>query len=176
MEGSLIRAFQPREKTKRPSSLWLGASSLRSFDARIIARASAPFGPRSSSVLLLPAIALLAVFTAACGGEPDDRGAGGPPQGVCDLSAIAASLIGPAGSCPPKRIVVDTESKTIERYGQSDWEDDQACTQFELEGDGCSGACAPMSCSLEGELVRCDPRCSRERITCFILPESACLP
>lgn len=121
-------------------------------------------------------LALIAV--AGCGPEtPEDLdGSIHARGGICDLGAIARSLIGPAGSCPPKRVLVDTKAGSLERFEQASWSDDQACTLFELEGPGCDTACAPVRCVLDGDEVICDGRCSRERITCYILPESACSP
>jgi len=136
------------------------------------ARGTASLRPR------LPALAgLILLLGMAPGCGPDDGDpvpAGG--AGICDLGSIASSLIGPEGRCPPKRVLIDTEAGKLHRFEQASWSDDQACTQFEIDGPACSRPCAPMSCAVEGDRVICDTRCSRELITCFILPESACAP
>ncbi len=126
---------------------------------------------RSPYILLIGALC-----AAACGAEGlmakgyDDHA----PPSVCDLQTTAAELIGAAGTCPPERVQIDAVTGELLRLGSAGWSDDQACTQFEIIGAGCHETCAPALCHLEDDVVVCDTTCSRDLITCFIVPESAC--
>lgn len=108
-------------------------------------------------------------------GAADSMAESGLPSPVCDLRALATSLVGAADLCPPSEVFVfPARNEANPSPIPAEWDGEQACTTFVIDGDGCPGACAPVRCWLEGQRIECDSTCSPSRTTCFVLPASAC--
>lgn len=118
------------------------------------------------------------LLLAACGGGDDAQEAAAPElegPAVCNLGAIAATLVGEAERCPPERCVIDSETDRLECQGAATESGGQACTRFVVAGDSCPRTCAPPTCALGADgLVACSGGCSPDGTTCFAVPAGSC--
>lgn len=94
---------------------------------------------------------------------------------VCDLRALAQTLVTRISGCPPASCTVDGDAEKVECQGTATVAAGQACTRFNQIGDSCSLLCAPPSCTVSlGGVVHCSDGCSVDHITCFAVAEPSC--
>lgn len=121
--------------------------------------------------------ALVLLWLAACGAselDADERGYG-PEPAVCDVRALAQSMLFDSLACPPANCWIDGRTEKVSCQGSATASGGQACTRFIDVGGTCPTLCAPPSCtlSLNGSVV-CSDGCSVEDTTCFAVAEDLC--